>query len=261
MITRERINYTGRIDLESHEVEATYRVENDHVDLTIKWLLGDYGLPKDCKLVTVIVAPGKSTEFIRIELGDLGEGQGEKTLQLKVRNPELIGIRFIVIQLNSDVIPILKAYAEVRPDDLGENSRARSFLKIIKDENLTVPWQVKFEYDLPYLAVPPYDDLFPDLALAKNLFIPTVLPEVVRQIFEWLATSEVDLNNKTIMQWIKFFEKLSCKPDFFESSHSRGNEEAYNEVVTKAIEVSEEFSKKFAIIQLIKSAFETEENS
>ena len=261
MITRERINYTGRIDLESHEVEATYRVENDLVDLTIKWLLGHYGLPKDCKLVTEIGAPGKSTEFIRIELGDLGEGHGEKTLQLKVRNPELIGIRFKVIQINSDGVPFSRAYAKVRPDDLSENSRARSFLKIIKDEDLTVPWQVKFENDLPYLAVPPYDDLFPDLALAKNLFIPTVLPDVVRQIFEWLATSEVDLNNETIRQWIKFFEKLSCESNFFESSQARDNQEWQNKVIAKAIEVSEEFSKKFAIIHSIKSAFETEEST
>lgn len=260
MVALERINYTGRIDLQDHEVEATYQIVDEQFDLSLKWLLGHYGLPKDCKLFFELTG-GSTTEKHRFEIGDLGDGLGEKQIRIPVRNPDLITLRFIVARVDEKGVPLIKAQKDkIRPNNLGENNRSRSFLKIVKNPDLTVPWRVVISEDEPILMITDREELFIELRDVSQLFKPSILPDVVRQVFELLATSDVDINNRTVKQWIKYFVSLSCPSSFFESSHSRGDEEQYNEVVELSYAISDEFSKKFKILPTIKSIFESEES-
>lgn len=260
MVALERINYTGRIDLQDHEVEATYQIVDEQFDLTLKWLIGHYGLPEDCKLFFELTG-GSTTEKHRFEIGDLGDGLGEKQIRIPVRNPDLITLRFIVVLDDERGFPLIKAQkGGIIPRNLGESNRSRSFLKIVKTSDLTVPWRVEINEDEPILRITDREELFIELRDVSRLFKPSILPDVVRQVFELLATSDVDFSNRTVKQWIKYFASLSCPSDFFESSHSRGDEEQYNEVVQLSHLVSEEFSKKYKILPTIKSIFEPEES-
>jgi hypothetical protein len=258
MAVTERINYTGRIDLQQHEVDATYRVENDQINLTISWMLGHYGLSPRCQLSVELDAPGQTMELTRIPIGDLGDGNGSQSFQIKARNPEFMRLRLIVTEVSPNKIPLLKADGDFRPVNLSESTRSRSFLKIVKDPELTVPWRVDFIDDEPFLRVTDREDLFSDLRDNSKLFLPSVLPEVVRQVFEWLATSDVDRGNKTVKQWIKYFVGLTCPSNYFDTTRSRGNEEEYSDVINKAKAISEEFAKKYKINRTIRESFEVE---
>jgi hypothetical protein len=85
-----------------------------------------------------------------------------------------------------------------------------------------------------------------------------VLPDVVRQIFEWMALSDVDYTSEVMKQWVKYFENLSCPSDFIQVDRSQANEDEINEVMTMSRIVSEEFSKKFKIIDAVASTFDRE---
>ena len=89
--------------------------------------------------------------------------------------------------------------------------------------------------------------------------MPLVLPEVVRQIFVWLATTEVDYNNEVLKEWVLLFEQLTCPRGFIQQDHSSSDADDLEEVKRVANFVSEEFAKKFGLIERISSAFESEE--
>lgn len=254
------INYTGRIDIEAHEIEATYVVENDQFELSLKWLLTHYGLPESCKLFIEMKGGSQTTETRRFELGMLGDGQGEKTLNLtNVRNPELIKIRFGVVIVDSKGLPMIKADRDrISPVNLNENNRSRSFLKMVKSQDLTVPWRVEFNDDEPMLMISDRQDLFLNLRTKSTLFTPLVLPDVVRQIFEWMAMSDIDYNTDVLKQWVKYFEGLTCPAEFIQVDRSQATEEELNEVVNMSRIVSEEFSKKFKFIDAVASTFDPE---
>jgi len=238
------MNYTGRIDIEAHEIEATYVVENDQYELSLKWLLGHYGLPENCKLF-IEMKGGSTTETRRFELGMLGDGQGEKTLNLAhIRNPELIKIRFGVVIVDSNGLPMIKADRDrISPLNLNENNRSRSLLKMVKSPDLTVPWRVEFNDEEPVLMISDRQELFHNLRDTSPLFTPLVLPDVVRQIFEWMALSDIDYSADVMKQWVKYFEDLTCPTGFIQVDRSQ---------------VSEEFSKKFKIVDAVASTFDRE---
>lgn len=254
------INYTGRIEIEPHEIEATYVVENDQYELTLKWLLSHYGLPESCKLFIEMKGGSQTTETRRFELGMLGDGQGEKKLSLAyVRNPELIKIRFGVVLVDSNGLPMIKADRDkISPLNLNENNRSRSLLKMVKSPDLTVPWRMEFNDDEPVLMISDRQELFHNLRDTSPLFTPLVLPDVVRQIFEWMALSDVDYTSEVMKQWVKYFENLSCPSDFIEIDRSQANEDEIHEVMNMSRIVSEEFSKKFKIIDAVASTFDRE---
>jgi hypothetical protein len=260
MMSALAINYTGRIEIEPHEIEATYVVENDQYELTLKWLLSHYGLPESCKLFIEMKGGSQTTETRRFELGMLGDGQGEKKLSLAyVRNPELIKIRFGVVLVDSNGLPMIKADRDkISPLNLNENNRSRSLLKMVKSPDLTVPWRMEFNDDEPVLMISDRQELFHNLRDTSPLFTPLVLPDVVRQIFEWMALSDVDYTSEVMKQWVKYFENLSCPSDFIEIDRSQANEDEIHEVMNMSRIVSEEFSKKFKIIDAVASTFDRE---
>jgi len=258
-MTASRMNYTGRVDIDPKEVSATYRENNGEYILTVRWLLGHYGMDKNCRLFVGLEGDGTS-ESRRFDLGLLGEGQGKKDIPIEqVRNPELIKIRLKVVKLSSDGIPLIKAQCDkISPLNSDGNNRSRSFLKIVKSPDLTVPWRIDFPDDEPVLMISDRDDLFLKLR-DTPLFMPLVLAEVVRQVFEWLATSEVDHDNHVLQEWINYFEQLTCPRGFIQMERSRGDDDDFTEVKRVANDVSEEFAKKFNFVEKISSTLDAGE--
>jgi hypothetical protein len=253
-----KMNYTGRVDILEHEIEATYQVDNDEYSLTLKWLLGHYGLPSNCNLFVEMKGGSQTTETRRFELGTLIDGNGEKTLKIaQVRNPELIKLRFGVVEVDTNGLPMIKADRDrIAPHNLNENNQSRSFLKMIKSSELIVPWRVDFIDEEPVLLITDRQELFHSLRDTSPLFQPLVLSDVVRQVFERLAINEADYSNAVIKQWVKFFEDLTCPIGFIQMERLGATEEELDEVKLMSQIVSEEFSKKFKFIDAIASTFE-----
>ena len=253
-----KMNYTGRIDIQEHEIEATYEIENDEYSLTLKWLLGHYGLPNNCNLFVEMKGGSQTTETRRFELGSLIDGNGEKTLKVaQIRNPELIKLRFGVVEVSANGLPMIKADRDrIAPHNLNENNQSRSFLKMIKSSELIVPWRVDFIDEEPVLLITDRQDLFHSLRDTSPLFQPLVLSDVVRQVFERLAIDEADYNNIVIKEWVNFFEELTCPNGFIQKTRIDATEEEQEEVKHMSRIVSEEFTKKFKFIDAIASTFE-----
>lgn len=257
----EKMNYTDRIDLEPSEFSAEYQIRDEQYFLTLKWMLSSRSIKDDCRLF-VEMKGGGTTETRRFDLGTVGSGLGDTTLVLtNIRNPELIRIRFGVVEINADGLPLIRADRDrVSPVNLDENNRARSLLKLVKSPDLAVPWRVEIFEDEPILLVSDRHELFHNLRDTSPLFTPLVLSEVVRQIFEWVALSGVDGEVQSVKRWITYFGTLSCPPEFFEADRSRSDEDDVNEVAGMANVVSEEFAKKFRMIEKIAATFEDGRN-
>ena len=259
-MTANSINYTGRIDIEVNEVSATYREDNGQCLITISWLLGHYGLNKTCQLFLSLEGD-QTSESRRFDLGLLGDGQGERVLTFaQIRNPELIKLRLKVVESNLDGIPLIKAQGDkIAPVNLNADNRSRSFLKMVSSPDLTVPWRVEFRNDEPVLMISEREDLFQKLRNKSQLFEPLVLADVVRQVFIWMATSDLSYSDEILKEWVLFFERLSCPQGFVQTE--RSHEDDYEEIMEMANIVSEEFAKKYGFIESISSIIDVEEQS
>jgi len=254
------MNYTGRIDFDVNEVSATYREENGQGTLTVRWLLGHYGLNSNSQLFLTMEGD-ETSESRRFDLGVIGAGQGEIVLPpTQFRNPELIKLRLKVVEVNPDGIPMILAQGDkISPVNLDSNNRSRSFLKIVNSPDLTVPWRVEFPDDEPVLMVSDRDELFLKLRNKSPLFEPLVLSDVVRQIFVWIAISDLAYGSEILKEWILFFEQLTCPHGFIQED--RSHEDDTEAVMRFANDVSEEFAKKHNFTQSISSIIEAEEQS
>ena len=259
-MTAQSMNYTGRIDIELNEVSATYREENGQCVLTINWLLGHYNLNKTCQLYLSLEGD-QTSESRRFDLGLLGDGQGERVLTFaQMRNPELVKLRLKVVETNLDGIPLIKAQGDkISPVNLNADNRSRSFLKMVSSPDLTVPWRVEFPNDEPTLMISEREDLYQKLRNKSQLFEPLVLADVVRQVFIWMANSELAYGDEILKEWLLFFERLLCPQGFIQKD--RSNEDDYEDVMEMANVVSEEFAKKYEFNQSISSIIDAEEQS
>ncbi|MBM4075185.1 MAG: hypothetical protein FJ267_06035 [Planctomycetes bacterium] len=135
----------------------------------------------------------------------------------------------------------------IYPLDESDNSKSKSILKIVRDDELGVPWQLRFE-EIPVLYLTGRRDLFVYLKESSREFNPTVLPEIVRQIFEWLALGDHDFDDEILGQWVIFFEALGCEPGFLETSRTRTDDEV-EDVGSRGVRLSEEFARRFEFVE------------
>ena len=123
-----------------------------------------------------------------------------------------------------------------------------------------VPWRLSFNDEEPIIVISGRQDLYQQLRESSPIFNPLVLSEVVRQVFEWMALSDDDFSGEVSKQWIKFFTKLSCLAGFLEEVHSADDEEQLVEVREMAQRVSDEFARKFGLVNAIAGTFVKEGN-
>ena len=255
-MTATQINYTNRIDIQPSEIEATYRVEGDRCEVTLKWLLSHYALDEDCEIFVSLMG-SYTTEVRRIHLGTFGNGNGLKVIDYRnLRNPELMKLRFLVVRADDHGIPMIKAdLAGISPLDQSDNSKSKSFLKIVRQDDLMVPWRLSFNDEEPVIFISGREDLYQLLRESSPIFNPLMLSEVVRQVFEWMALSGDDLSREISQHWVRFFEKLTCPVGFLEEARSADNEEQSTEVKEMAQRVSDEFARKFGLVNAVAASF------
>lgn len=254
---RAELNYTDRIDFLPNEVEATYHVVDDKYVLRVKWMLGHYSFPEECTFFAELRGGSSTTEAHRIEFGLLGHGNGDRETELtQVRNPELIKLRFGVVSPEPNLKRrIVGQIDDVVPTTTSESADSRSFLKIVRSTELSVPWRVDFVEDEPILLISDREELFHNLRDSTPLFFPLVLAEVVRQIFEWMAFEEINLESRSAKEWVNFFEGLTCPKGFFDENRSRLDDDQREDVRRTAWAVSEEFAKRHKLIHQISLIF------
>lgn len=253
-----QFNYTGRIKLQPQEVVASYRIDSDLQYLALEYDLERYRLRSSCYVVLEVEAVG-TTDIRRFQLGDLGGGVRSTSLSFqKLRNPELIRLRFKVVELTEFGLPMIRAELDgIYPSDESENSSSRSFLKIVKDDDLDVSWQLRFDEDVPVLYLSGKHDLFHQLRGVSKEFNPLILPEVVRQVFEWLTSSDIDFDDELLGQWIDFYEELGCPGGLIQDSRTSLDEEAIDQLMAIGRELSEEFCKRSGLMNSLSSSLES----
>jgi len=246
-MAKVEFNYTGRVQILPTEVYASFRLDGDDQVLTLKWTFSHYSFPKTSKVIVEVESPG-TTDVRRLDLGALGDGDRSATERFpRLRNPELIRLRVKVVE-NVDVLPMIRGVLDgIYPLDESDNSKSKSILKIVRDDELGVPWQLRFE-EIPVLYLTGRRDLFVYLKESSREFNPTVLSEIVRQIFEWLALGDHDFDDEILGQWVIFFEALGCEPGFLETSRTRTDDEV-EDVGSRGVRLSEEFARRFEFVE------------
>jgi hypothetical protein len=253
-----KINYTGRIDLGPNEVRAEYSVTDQDYQLSLTWILSHYGFDPACSLSVEMRGGSQTTEMRRFDLGSVGEGAGEKIVHVaQVRNPELVKIRFVVVERDVTGVPLIRADRDnIIPVNQNADNRKRSFLKIIKSPDLSVPWRVEWENGEPVLKISGRGDLYHYLYADQKVFHPLVLAEVLRQIFEGLAFSDIDESNPTTQEWVRYFVGLGCQPNFFETERTWGDEADRSDVTEQARAMGEEFAKRCGFVNTLAATLE-----
>lgn len=247
-MARVEFNYTGRVQILPTEVYASYRLDGDDQVLTLKLTLSHYSFPTTSRVVVEVESAG-TTDVRRLDLGALGDADRTASERFpRLRNPELIRLRVKVVEY-VDRLPMIRGVLDnVYPLDENDNSKSKSILKIVRDDELGVPWQLRFD-EIPVLYLTGRRDLFVYLKENSREFNPTVLPEVVRQIFEWLALDDHDFDDEILAQWVTFFEDLGCEPGFLETSRTRADERDLDDVVSRGLRLSEEFARRFEFVE------------
>lgn len=246
------INYTDRVQILPTEVHSSFRLDGSEQVLTLKWTLSHYSFPQTSKVIVEVESTG-TTDVRRLELGAIGGKDRVVSERFpRLRNPELIRLRLKVVDTDrSTGLPMIRGVVDrVYPLDENDNSKSKSILKIVRDEELGIPWQLRFE-EIPVLYITGRRDLFVYLKESSREFNPTVLPEVVSQIFGWLALNDCDFDDEIIRQWVNFFENLGSEPGFLELNRSRADEDEVGDVLSRGARLSEEFVRRFGFLDIL----------
>lgn len=89
------------------------------------------------------------------------------------------------------------------------------------------------------------------------MFIPGILPEVVRQVCIWAAKDRDRENSELFAKWEKLFIDLGAKKSLFDADLDEEEFEAisYNDVLENAAICADEFSRRHSLLDQINSLY------
>lgn len=255
------LNFTNRVDLLPNEVQATYRIKDGlGIELNLVWELSARGFNQDSTVCIDLTTNGTS-QAIRLDLGKLGDKNEWTETVLGIRDPELMKLRFKVVDKGPDGVSRIRGNLDnIRPIDAADTSESRSLLTIIKDDDLGSPWALGFETGEPVLRITGRSDLYGQLRNASAIFFPLVLPEVVRQIFLWVVRDASSEEDELIEKWKTFFTNLGCKDSIFAEVITINNDEQAREIDQLATMMMEEFSKNAGLVSKIALLLQSEDS-
>lgn len=133
----------------------------------------------------------------------------------------------------------------------------RSFFSIVKDDALEVPWEVRFVLGEPVLVISGKKNVFSVLKTQSTIFIPSILPEAVRQICVWAALDKERENLEKFAKWERFLIGLGANEQIFDRDLFEEEDEQnwYNEIQDNAATCAKEFSRKYSFLDQINLAY------
>jgi hypothetical protein len=245
----QRLNFTGRIDLSNNEVSANFVNSDNSQKILLAWNFSKFNFSKSCELVVDLRSTG-TTETSRITIGRLEENVNEYEIDIsQMRNPDLVRVRLKVCEKDYNGLSRIKAQIDnLIPKPLEADDNARSFLKLAKDDDLEVPWELRFDSGEPCLFITGKKDLYHQLRNRSPWFLPLIMHDVVRQIFLWLADQSDYENYDIAEQWKQFFFDMGCPVDFFNSVDEIDSDERSEEVDSQLRLILQSFVKQHNIL-------------
>lgn len=259
----QKINFTGRVDLPMEVLEASVGVEGNRSTLFLEWNLAGFGFDPAAKIWLEIRRAG-SYEYRREFLADFKKGRTSAMINVtNMTDPLNLRLRLKVVlekEKKKLLIGNLDNFVPRVPQD---QTSQRGFLKITEDKSLEVPWLVKFEAGEPIIVLSGKKNVYAVLKEQSLIFIPGILPDVVRQIFIW-ATKDRDRENPELFaKWQKLFVDLGARESLLDSDESDEESETttYNDVLEYAAICASEFSRRHSLLEQINSlSSERQEN-
>ena len=250
----QKINFTGRIDLPMEVLDAHVAVEGSRSILILEWNLSGFKFDKDAEIWIEIRRAG-SYEYRREYLTNFKRGNTEARIDVSnMTDPLNLRLRLKVIldkQGKRLLVGNLDNFVPRVPKDL---SKQKGFLKIIKDDSLEVPWCVRIHMGEPFLVISGKKHNYSVLKEQTPVFIPSILPEVVRQIHIWAVNDRDRENPEVFSKWKNFFISLGGIEElFYKDLEELGDVElSYDQlIIENSKECAVEFARKNSIIDQV----------
>lgn len=257
------LNYSSRVDIPEELVPMSIEGSGAIAKLHISWNLNFLKLDPKSEIFAEF-SDVRSTKTRRVQLGYLGDGEGECTENIsEFRNLKSIRVRFkVVLRDEKNRLRILANIDKVRPKLPPDIENAFSLLNIEGDNSLSVPWTLKFDSGEPILFISKKMKLFDQLRNPTSApwFFPAVVHEVARQTFLWLCNSEDLPNSNVVKVWQDTFVSLGCDPDFFSNLETGSRSENRREIDAQLGIALDNFARKHGILESMNKYSKLEEN-
>ena len=135
-----------------------------------------------------------------------------------------------------------------------DSNKQKGFLKIIKDDSLEVPWCVRVNMGEPFLVISGKKHNYAVLKEQSPVFIPSILPDVVRQIHVWAVNDRDRENPEVFNKWKNFLIALGGDENLFDSDLDEidDSESSPDDLVLEnSKECAAEFSRRNSIIDQV----------
>ena len=135
-----------------------------------------------------------------------------------------------------------------------DNNKQKGFLKIIKDDSLEVPWCVRINMGEPFLVISGKKNNYAVLKEQSPVFIPSILPEVVRQIHVWAVNDRERENQEVFNKWRNFLITLGGDEKLFDNDLNENDDSESspdNLVFENSRECAAEFARRNSIIDQV----------
>lgn len=249
----QKINFTGRIDLPMDVLESHVEVKENRSTLFLKWDFSGYKFDPSSQVWLEIRRAG-SYEYRRELLGAYKKGITEASIDVSnMTDPRNLRLRLKVSLDQGKKKILLGNLDNFVPRVPQDETHQRGFLSILKDESLEVPWIVKFQQGEPLLVISGKKNVFSVLKEHSPTFIPSILPEVVRQICVWAANDKERENPELFEKWERLLVGLGAREDIFEAddTNDEASQDRHQDILENAVNCASEFARKHSLLDQI----------
>ena len=250
----QKINFTGRIDLPMDVLDAHVGVEGTRSILFLEWNLSGFKFDTEAEIWIEIRRAG-SYEYRREFLTNFKRGTTVASVDVSnMTDPMNLRLRLkVVLEKNGKRLLVgnLDNFVPRVPKD---NNKQKGFLKIIKDDSLEVPWCVRVNMGEPFLVISGKRQNYVVLKEQSPIFIPGILPDVVRQIHVWAVNDRDRENQEVFNKWKNFLISLGGDEKLFDSDLEEVDDSESSRddlVLENSKECAAEFSRRNSIIDQI----------
>ena len=116
---------------------------------------------------------------------------------------------------------------------------------------------MKYEAGEPTLVLSGRKNVYSVLKDQSHMFIPGILPEVVRQICIWAARDRDRENPELFAKWERLFIDLGVKDSLFDPDldEEEFEDTSYNDILENAAICANEFSRRHSLLDKINSLY------